>query len=443
MTVVFPEDWHPLVAHVQANVYSKPQQAIEAARQLLKLCSSAEHIAYVYEKLGFAHLILGEHRLSCLYYEQARDLDPENIYILANLAHAQYELGEHVKAVHTGRKALRLKDKLACNTTPAPKSQLGKRHLGESNLISYSLYGNQPRYCEMAVLNVMAARHHLPDFVCRFYVDATPAVALLKRLEGLGAQCIHIDEKTKRMPATFWRFLAMDDPQADCVLVRDVDSLIDAKDAWCVRDWQQSRYDFHVIRDDCCHTELILAGLFGIRSGVVRDIQSHIDDFMQHNGSAVWERYADQLFLRHHIWPLVHRRTLAHDQIYSYGVHVHPLKFAPTEQTLPLNAFMGANHATCQIACTIENNVANTMPYVSLRDETGTLICRYMMQKDDTNAAPNHWRTQLPLSYMQALESGQWRYDIEVHPEGQVLQGEGSIDPQRLGFAPKLVAHKG
>jgi hypothetical protein len=24
-----------------------------------------------------------------------------------------------------------------------------------------------------------------------------------------------------------------------------------------------------------------------------------------------------------------------------------------------------------------------------------------------------------------------------------VLQGEGSIDPQRLGFAPKLVAHKG
>jgi len=443
MNIVFPEDWRPLVAQVQTNVYSKPARAIEAARQLLKRCSSPEHIAYVYEQLGFAHLILGEHRLSCLFYEQARKIDPNNIYVLANLAHAQYELGERVKAVHVGREALRLKDELACRAHPISTHGLAKRCQGASQVIAYSLYGNQPRYCEMAVLNVMAAQQHLPDFVCRFYVDATVPGALLNRLEALGAQCIYIDDKTKRMPATFWRFLAMDDVQADWVLVRDVDSLIDAKDACCVQDWRQSGYDFHVIRDDCCHTELILAGLFGIRSGVVGNIQSHIDQFVQLHGSAAWDRYADQLFLRNFIWPLVRQHTLTHDQIYSYGEHVQPMKYVPTQQTQPLNNFIGANYATCQIACTLDNNTSQTPPYVTVRHPSGVLICRYLMQKNETSDNPNSWHTHLPISYMHALRSGEWQLDIALYAQGQVLEGEGSIDPELLGFQPQIPTLKG
>ena len=92
MRVAFPEDLRTLVDQVEAHVYTQPQIAIEAARQLLKQCTHAEHLAYVYEQLGFSHLILGEHRLSCVFYEQARALQPTNIYVLANLAHARYEL---------------------------------------------------------------------------------------------------------------------------------------------------------------------------------------------------------------------------------------------------------------------------------------------------------------------------------------------------------------
>jgi len=442
MTVVFPEDLYPLVAQVQADLDSQPQRSIETARQLLKLCRSPQHIGYVFEQIGFAHLLLGEHRLPCLFYEHARHIDPDNIHVLANLAHAQYELGECVKAVHTGRKALRLKDKQACLNPLTPTRQLAQRHQGPGNLISYSLYGNQPRYCEMAVLNVMAAKYHLPGFVCRFYVDVTTPTALLTRLEALGAQCIRIDDKTKQMPATFWRFLAMDDAQADCVLVRDVDALIDAKDAWCVQDWQNSGYDFHVIRDDCCHTELIHAGLFGIRSGVVRNIQGHMDHFVQVNGLAA-SRYADQLFLRHCIWPKVKNRTLTHDQIYSFGELVHPLKFTPTAHPLPVNAYIGANHATCEIAYTLENAASDTAPYITLRHQTGTLICRYMMQKKEASPQPNNWHTYLPLSYLQALESGKWQFDITFYAEGQVLQGEGSIDAELLGFQPQFPTLRG
>jgi hypothetical protein len=63
--------------------------------------------------------------------------------------------------------------------------------------------------------------------------------------------------------------------------VRNVDALIDAREAWCVQDWRRSSQPFHIIRDDCCHTELILAGLFGIRSGVLRNVAARMACFLQ------------------------------------------------------------------------------------------------------------------------------------------------------------------
>ena len=430
MAVTFPQDWHPLVEQVQAHSYSHPQRAIEAARELLKRCQTPEHIAYVYEQLGFAHLILGEHRLSCLFYEQARTLDPNNMYVLANLAHAQYELGEREQAKHTGREALRLKDQEACQSSPATRESLQAAYQGPINQVSFSLYGSNPRYCEMAVLNVLAAQRHLPDFVCRFYVDDTVPPALIQRLQQLGAECIDLGDKAKRMPATFWRFLAMDDAQANHVLVRDVDALIDAKEAWCVQAWRASQQAFHILRDDCCHTELILAGLFGIRAGTVRHIASRIEDFMQSSGPAAWQRYADQLFLRHHIWPMVRAHSLTHDSIYGYGEQVKPIAYQAQAEDGPRNTFIGANHATCQIECELDAAPpSGTQAYVTVKNETGELICCYALQRVEGSL---RYRVSLPQVYMRSLQAGRWQYDVTLQLNGQVPVGQGSVSPNLL-----------
>lgn len=429
MVVNFSENLQPLVDQVQANSYAHPNVAIDAARQLLKHCHTPEHIAYVYEQMGFAHLILGEHRLSCLFYEQARSLQPENMYILANLAHAQYELGDKDKAVRTGRQALKIKDQEACSKSEAKPIQ--PPHRGATHLVSFSLYGSHPRYCEMAVLNVIAAKRHLPDFVCRFYIDRSVPTAVLERLQKLGAECIDMGNYAERIPSTFWRFLAMDDAQADRVLVRDVDSLIDAKEAWCVKEWLTSKHMFHIIRDDCCHTELILAGLFGIRSGVVREVSTRMEEFIQANGAAAWQRYADQLFLRQHIWPTVRMHTLTHDAIYCYGEHVKPLTYQSKPDDGPRNTFIGANHATCQIACELEPPPPlGTSAVLTIQDESKQLVCSYPLHPTQSS---QQWQTHLPLSYMQALESGKWQYDISLKTDDQWQVGAGSIAHSLLG----------
>lgn len=440
MATVFPQDLAHWVEQIESQVYTQPQRAIEAARELLKRVHSNEHIAYVYQQLGFAHLILGEHRLSCVFYEQALALQPRNMYVLANLAHALHELGEHPRAVDMGRAALHIKDEEACRRTLSNSlCDLHAPYHGPLNLVSFSLYGHQPRYCEMAVLNILTARVHLPDFVCRFYLDNTVPPTLVQRLQALGAQCVHMGDKCQDMPATFWRFLAMDDAQADCVLVRDVDALIDAREALAVQQWCQSGQAFHIIRDDCCHTELILAGLLGIRSGILRGIAQSITDFVQSQGHAAWRRYADQLFLRYRVWPAVRAHHVAHDRIYGFGDHVlQPPPIAPQSE-LPLNAFIGANHAICRIQCTLEQTLApGECLYMTLSDAAGNLICQYPMQRLDAPCSPDQpssWDIHLPSIYAPPLQNKRWTQDFSVMAEGLDRVGAGSIDPRVLGLA--------
>ncbi|MEN9889560.1 MAG: hypothetical protein RL559_1597 [Pseudomonadota bacterium] len=437
MALTFPPAWHPWVQEIQAHVYSQPPRAIQAARELLKVCRSNEHLAYAYEQLGFAHLLLGEHRLSCVMYEQARALQPDNMYVLANLAHALYELGEHERAVHVGRQALQIKDDSACRSAPPELQSLATAHHGPHNLVSFSLFGQQARYCEMAVLNVLAARRHLPDFVCRFYIDASVPPALVARLQALGAQCVAMGEAQRQMPPTMWRFLAMDDPQADAVLVRDVDALIDAREAAAVHAWRASGLPFHILRDDCCHTELILAGLFGIRAGVLRGIAGRIARYLEAAGPAARERYADQLFLRHWVWPAVRGHALTHDRVYGYGARVEPLVWTEPAGQGPRNAFIGANHATGRVQCELDQAVPpSALLCMTLRTAEGALVCRYPMQAV-AGAGPSGlaWDIHLPLLYTQALQAGRWQQHLALHPASQAGIGEGSTDAVLLGMA--------
>ena len=435
MPLTFPENLVPLAEQVQNDVYAQPQRCIEAARELLKTCHEPEQLTYLYESLGFAHLILGEHRLSCLFYEQAKTLAPQEVYVLANLAHAQYELGQHDEAIQNGKAALQLKDQQACQNPDFPAETLQPPYHGPKNLIAFSLYGNNPRYCEMAVLNVLAAKRHLPDFACRFYLDSSVPPNLVARLSALGAECIRLtQQEASSIPATFWRFWAMDDPQTNCVLVRDVDALIDAKEAWCVRDWQASGQAFHIIRDDCCHTELILAGLFGIRSGVLLNIPARIQAFLQAAGPAGWKRYGDQLFLRHAIWPSVREHALTHDTLYGYGKLRHLVEYVPSEESGPHNAFVGANYANYQMNFTLKESLQPGTPlYLILKDAAGVLVCCYALQKDE-NGGPNSWSVFLPSLYRPTIERGDWEYALSPDPQHQANVGKGSIDPAVLGM---------
>lgn len=411
MSVTFPPELAGLIQTIERDHYTRPEFVLGPLRQLLQQCTDPDQVAYTCEKLGFAHLRLGEHRMSRVFYEHAMQLQPTNYYIFANLAHAVHELGDTELAVNYGRRALRLKDQSVMQAGPRP---LAPPHGGTRKVISYSLYGDSPKYCETAVLNCLAAQQHFPGFICRFHVDDSVPPAILRRLEEQGAEIVSMSGRGTELFPTAWRFLPLDDTQADIVLVRDVDSLLDAREAWCVREWLESGKPFHIIRDDCCHTELILAGLFAARAGVLGSVEEQLAGFIQAAGDRGAGRYSDQLFLRECIWPLVRDHAVTHDRIYGYGTEV---KAVPTElpnATGLRNSFMGAGYSVSQINVNLDGPLPKSVKCrLRILDEQGGVVCEHRLERLNDQTL----QIQLPPHYARNLETGVWKHQLLTEAE--------------------------
>ncbi|MEM0945528.1 MAG: hypothetical protein AAGI70_16460, partial [Pseudomonadota bacterium] len=171
-------------------------------------------------------------------------------------------------AVAHGNRALALKD---ASAPPAPALEPVIRAFDASrptrNVISFSLFGEDPRYLEGASRNAVVARALYPGWVARFYIDDRVPEAVVDALLAEGAQVMQPQGWPAERYGLFWRFMVEDDPDVDLYLVRDADALMTIKERIAVDDWLASGRAFHLMRDLPSHAELVLAGMWGAHRG--------------------------------------------------------------------------------------------------------------------------------------------------------------------------------
>lgn len=220
-----------------------------------------------------------------------------------------------------GLKALGLKDKAAgtLDKLPALKLKTFDPNKPERNVISFSLFGKDPKYAQGAIRNAMIARHLYPDWTVRFYVDEFTPVEVTKALGREGAQLRRVGGLPAERFGTFWRFLVEDDPSVDFYLVRDCDSILNIKERAAVDQWLSSKKAFHVMRDGPSQSELILAGMWGAHRGNIGKMTNRIMAFDKTVANIRNSRILDQQFLREVVWPVMRGRLCVHDSIFGYG----------------------------------------------------------------------------------------------------------------------------
>ena len=193
--------------------------------------------------------------------------DPEeHTTLLDVLCHNCGQLGETERSREFGRAALAAKDKQV-----SPSFQLSEAkpkpfsfNTPNRNVISFSLFGADPRYCIFAVENAIATKHVYPGWTSRFYVDETVPKETLAKLKQLGAQLVGKPKHNPRLnTGLFWRFEVASDPNVDYFVVRDADALINVREKTAIDEWLASGRRFHLMRDFHSHSELILAGMWG------------------------------------------------------------------------------------------------------------------------------------------------------------------------------------
>jgi hypothetical protein len=239
----------------------------------------------------------------------------EDVEILNTLKIAYFYQGKTRQAVRCGQRVLELRDAIAWRGSDGsqiapPAGRAGK------NLISFSLWGRNAAYNHGALINLALAKTIYLGWVCRLYVGADVPVATVERLAAGGAEVVPFTG----IPGLFARFLALSDPDAACVIVRDCDARLSEIEAELVAAWLESGLPFHVMRDHILHTELMIGCLWGGRADCGIDIMALMRDYL-------FDKYGyDQAMLGARLWPLIRNHCLMHDRFYRLaGVRSQPI----------------------------------------------------------------------------------------------------------------------
>ena len=130
-------------------------------------------------------------------------------------------------------------------------------------LITFSLYGDDPRYVSNAILNKSLAEKYYPDWDMRVYFDETVPKETIDILEKQGCQIE--DMASSDINGVLWRCLGVDDEDYDAVIVRDIDSRLNYRESQAVKEWLSSKETLHSMRDAKEHNMLFQTGMWGCK----------------------------------------------------------------------------------------------------------------------------------------------------------------------------------
>ena len=170
-------------------------------------------------------------------------------------------------------------------------------------IISFSLWGNNSKYTIGAVKNAKLAQIVYPGWICRFYIGQSTIkksekiIKLLSDMENV--EIIKMQEEGD-WTGMFWRFLPASEKNVSIMISRDTDSRLNKKEAAAVKEFEASEKKFHIMRDHPYHKTEILGGMWGVKAGVITNIEEKINNYKKGN---FWQ--VDQNFLKEIIFPII------------------------------------------------------------------------------------------------------------------------------------------
>jgi hypothetical protein len=188
-------------------------------------------------------------------------------------------------------------------------------------IISFSVWGANPKYVEAAYQNLLLQPEIYPDWICRFYMDETVPSSLRTKLEEGGAEIVMMPPSDGNY-GLFWRFEPLKDTTIERFIVRDSDSRLNIREAAAVKEWEESGKEFHIMRDHPQHGAKICGGMWGATSEFINKIEKDYDNLLKNFLSTLTfnriftprGKYfnCDQPFLWAVVWPRIMNSHIAH-----------------------------------------------------------------------------------------------------------------------------------
>jgi hypothetical protein len=212
-----------------------------------------------------------------------------------------------------------------------------------SALISFSLFGTDPKYRLGMLENLRIIKDVMPDWKTIVYCGGEVPDSFIDQLRRCGGQ-VEIMSPSTRMGGMFWRFLPILTQDFSHVVFRDADSRISLRELALIDQWISTGKTLHIIRDHPHHAFPILGGLWGVTSKVHSypipwDLMM---DFPGNFGS-------DQLFLARYVYPVLKNDSFVHDAFFFLERHsVRPLQVHDNSGAFVGESFNGSNQPSLE-----------------------------------------------------------------------------------------------
>jgi len=178
--------------------------------------------------------------------------------------------------------------------------------------ISFSLWGDNPKYTIGAIKNLELAQEIYPDWSCKFYIANDVPKNIIDALSSK-ARVVLLNEKGNWKTAVE-RFKTIDDNDAEYVIFRDTDSRLSYREKNAVDEWIASGKTLHIMKDHPNHNGFpILAGMWGLnKTRFNNNIHNMLNSYVNTESY-----HYDQIFLAHYIWNLYNNDCYIHDDFYD------------------------------------------------------------------------------------------------------------------------------
>jgi hypothetical protein len=226
-------------------------------------------------------------------------------------------------------------------------------------IFSFSLWGEDKIYTEGCIKNVALIRKYLPDWHTYIFASESVDKTILNRLLNFYnvhlIKCPHIEPTDSK--GMFWRFAPISNKKFEYIAIRDTDSRISPREIYAMLEWIDSKTDVHIMRDHPYHSSPIMGGMWGIRGGLIKDLNKKLDYFKPTS-----EKGQDQYFLNTLVYKSIKNKDLTatvHDPFFE------KINFPKQSRRGQLNAgvdFVGQ--------CFLETGVPNSSEDISVLYKT-------------------------------------------------------------------------
>lgn len=179
-------------------------------------------------------------------------------------------------------------------------------------IISFCLWGNNPKYCIGAIKNSELSKKIYPDWIARYYVHNKVNLETINKLKNNSSEVIIIEDSIEAWSNMFWRFSPLLDPDVEAFICRDTDSRLNERERDAVYEWISSDKNTHIMRDHPYHGYPMLGGMIGFKKPIFELLKTCLSKFNPQNCYGT-----DYEFFHDVLYPNIANDSLVHDEFFQ------------------------------------------------------------------------------------------------------------------------------